>query len=119
MKSKVKFMNNKKIIILIILLVAFVSITVVNMLINNDNNKVQTTFTATVLENKGTSIMVQPDEEDELRTSDKIVVRLPKDKAVLEDLSQFSVGRKVKITYDGTIMESYPAQINATKVELN
>lgn len=112
-------MNNKKIFILIIiLLVAFVSITVVNMLINNSNNKGQVTFTATVLENKGTSIMVQPEDgEDELRSSDKIVVRLPKDSAVLEDLSQFSVGRKVKITYDGTIMESYPAQINATKIE--
>ena len=28
------------------------------------------------------------------------------------------VGTNVKITYDGTIMESYPAQVKATKIEL-
>ena len=28
------------------------------------------------------------------------------------------VGNKVKITYNGMIMESYPAQIIATKIEL-
>lgn len=33
------------------------------------------------------------------------------DDVVLENLSQFTVGKKVKITYNGTIMESYPAQI--------
>lgn len=112
-------MNKKSIIlIIIILLLAFVVISVVKLVIGNNLDEEQATFTATVLENKGTSIMVQPDEgEDELSSSDKIVVRLPKDSAVLEDLSQFSVGSKVKITYDGAIMESYPAQINASKVE--
>ena len=30
----------------------------------------------------------------------------------------YVVGNKVKITYTGVIMESYPAQISATKVEL-
>lgn len=112
-------MKIKQIIILIILLLlAFAVISIVNMLIFNDINEELTTFTATVLENKGTSIMVQPDEgEEELRSSDKIIVRFPKDSAVLEDLSQFTVGKKVKITYNGTIMESYPAQINASKVE--
>ena len=30
----------------------------------------------------------------------------------------YVVGNKVKITYNGMIMESYPAQIFATKIEL-
>ena len=30
----------------------------------------------------------------------------------------YVVGNKVKITYNGMIMESYPAQIIATKIEL-
>lgn len=113
-------MNKKSIIIaIIILLVSFTAIWAVKGFIGNDLNEEQSTFTATVLENMGTSIMVQPHEgEDELRSSDKIVVRVIKDSAVLEDLSQFSVGKNVKITYDGAIMESYPAQINALKVEL-
>ena len=45
------------------------------------------------------------------------VVRVPSDNAVLKDLSEFTEGSKVKIIYDGMIMESYPAQINAYSVE--
>ena len=30
----------------------------------------------------------------------------------------YVVGNRVKITYNGMIMESYPAQIFATKIEL-
>jgi len=113
-------MTKKSIIwIIIILLFALAVIVAVKTILGNDLYEKQVTFSATVLENMGTSIMVKPDDgEDELRSSDKIVVRVPKDGVVLEDLSQFSVGSKVKITYSGGIMESYPAQINATKVEL-
>lgn len=113
-------MDKKSIIlIVIILLLAFAVTLVAKLIISNNIEENQTTFSATVLENSGTSIMVKPDEgEDELKSSDKIVVRVPKDSAVLEDLSQFTVGSKVKITYDGAIMESYPAQINASKIEL-
>lgn len=111
-------MKRSIILILIILLFAFAAISVVKLIISNGINEEQATFTATVLENMGTSIMVKPDEgEDELSSSDKIVVRLPKNNVELEDLTQFSVGSKVKITYDGSIMESYPAQINASKIE--
>ena len=62
--------------------------------------------------------MVNPEEgSTELNSSDKIVVRVPVDNATLKDLSEFTEGTKVKITYDGMIMESYPAQINAYDVE--
>lgn len=113
-------MDKKSIIIIVmILILALAVILAAKLIIGDDIEGKQAVFTATVLENSGTSIMVKPDEgEDELKSSDKIVVRVPKDSAVLEDLSQFTVGSKVKITYDGAIMESYPAQINASKIEL-
>ncbi|MDF2949400.1 MAG: hypothetical protein K0R07_1432 [Sedimentibacter sp.] len=113
-------MDKKSIILIVIILVLAFAVTLVaKLIISNDIEKNQATLTATVLENSGTSIMVKPDEgEDELKSSDKIVVRVPKDSAVMEDLSQFTVGSKVKITYNGEIMESYPAQINASKIEL-
>lgn len=112
-------MSKKSIVwIIVVLLVALIAIAVTGLAKGNNIEDNPHSFTATVLENKGTSLLVQPDEgEDELRSSDKIVVRVPKDSAVLEDLSQFSVGSKVKITYGGAIMESYPAQINAYRVE--
>ncbi len=113
-------MSKKSVIwIIIILLIALTAIMITRLAIGNNTEEEPRSFTSTVLENNATSLLVKPDEgEDELRSSDKIVVRVPKDSAVLEDLSVFSVGSKVKITYDGAIMESYPAQINALRVEL-
>lgn len=112
---------NKKLIkwIIVVLILAFALFISIKLLNNKAYESEVHTFIATVLENKGTSIMVQPVEgEIELNSSDKIVVRVPKDSAVLEDLSEFIVGSEVKITYNGAIMESYPAQINAIKVEV-
>jgi len=85
---------------------------------NDDNSKTEMVkFNAAVLENNGTSLLVKPVEnEDELNSSDKIVIRIPQDGAVLKDLSEFTVGSHVEITYDGMIMESYPAQINGYEV---
>ncbi len=99
-------------------------ITNVNKFIENDkaNDASQDAviFTATVLENNKTSLLVEPNQgEDELKSSDKIIVRVPQDGAVLKDLSEFKQNSSVKITYNGTIMESYPAQINAYNVEFN
>lgn len=112
-------MGKKSVIWMIaILLLTAAAITAFRLSAGNGPEGGKHSFTAAVLENKGTSITVRPDEgEDELSSSDKIVVRVPKDGAVLEDLSEFPAGSKVKITYDGAIMESYPAQINAYKVE--
>ncbi|MFA9424346.1 MAG: DUF3221 domain-containing protein [Sedimentibacter sp.] len=86
----------------------------------NDGSLDAVSFSATVLENNKTSLLVEPDQgEDELKSSDKIIVRVPQDGAVLKDLSEFKQNSSVKITYDGSIMESYPAQINAFNVEFN
>ena len=70
-------------------------------------------FTATILEFSGNYVLVQPVEgESELRSSDKISFS-SKD---LEELD-VAVGSRVVIYYDGLIMETYPAKINASSWE--
>lgn len=112
-------MNKKHIFVIALLILSFIIIAVINHFITyNDENIKKVSFNATVLENNGNSILVNPEEgSSELNSSDKIVVRVPVDNAVLKELSEFTKGSKVKITYDGMIMESYPAQINAFNVE--
>lgn len=66
-------------------------------------------FYATVQKINGSSVLVEPlAGEDELRSSDQITFGT-KD---LEDIG-VQAGDIVKITYNGEIMESYPAQIKA------
>lgn len=113
-------MNKRSMYLIISLILAVILIIfVANYFGNNSNeNAEKVTFNATIIENKGTSILVNPEEgSPELNSSDKIVVRVPVDNATLKDLSEFTEGSKVKITYNGMIMESYPAQINAYNVE--
>ena len=72
-----------------------------------------TSFTATILEFSGNYVLVQPVEgESELRSSDKISFS-SKD---LEELD-VAVGSRVVVYYDGLIMETYPAKINASSWE--
>ena len=63
------------------------------------------------------SILVEPEEgSNERRSSDKISMNITRPTNGINDF--YVVGNKVKITYNGMIMESYPAQIIATKIEL-
>lgn len=112
-------MNKKIVVYIAVVLVAAAAFAAFNIFRQENNmGNEQRSFTASVLENMGTSILVQPEQgQDELNSSDKIVIRVPEDSAVLKDLSEFAEGSRVKITYGGAIMESYPAQINASKVE--
>lgn len=83
---------------------------------NNDNSSdnMQHSFLGKVIESDTTYIVVEPNEDEEERKSaDKISIGLGKDNDAI-----FMVGTNVKITYDGIITESYPAQVNATKIEL-
>ncbi len=71
-------------------------------------------FSGKVIESIANCIIVEPNEdEEERKTADKISISLGKYNDAL-----YEVGTNVKITYDGNIMESYPAQIKATKVEI-
>lgn len=69
-------------------------------------------FYATVVEVYEKSVIVEPVEGSrELNSSDKISIRI-------ENTKEYPIGTKLKITYDGIIMETYPAQINEIKVEI-
>ena len=82
-----------------------------------------TSFVATVLENQS-SLLVEPQKNTtEIRSSDKIVVHTNNTKiydASGEEISisEIKVGELIKITYDGMIAESYPAQITGDKIEI-
>ena len=52
----------------------------------------------------------------EIKSSDKISVNITRPTNGTNDF--YVIGNKVKITYNGEIMETYPAQIIASKVEL-
>lgn len=71
-------------------------------------------FYGTILESYPTYMIVKPNEgEEERNSSDKFHIDLTKTNDIL-----YKVGANVKITYNGFILESYPAQINATKIEV-
>ena len=69
-------------------------------------------FTATVIGVYDNSIIVEPDaNSNERKSSDKISMGI-------NEQDSFYIGSEVRITYNGIIMESYPAQIIATKIEI-
>lgn len=68
-------------------------------------------FAGTVVEVHEQSILVRVQEdEDELRSSDLMSVSL--DAELKDSALHFNVGDEVRIYYDGSIAESYPAQIH-------
>ena len=74
-------------------------------------------FVGTIIGAYEKSILVKPDEgTNERKSSDKISMGITRHTSGVNDF--YVVGNKVKITYNGMIMESYPAQIVATKIEL-
>lgn len=83
---------------------------------NGSNNTVSHdihSFYGKIIEVSSSYIIVEPDEnEEERKSSDKFSISLE------NDSTDYKVGNKVKITYEGMIMESYPAQIGTTKIEI-
>ena len=93
--------------------------------INDDSNdedykkieEEQYEFVATIIGVYDSAILVEPEEgSNERKSSDKISMGITRPTNEINDF--YVVGNKVKITYNGVIMESYPAQIFATKIEL-
>ncbi len=71
-------------------------------------------FYGKVIESKQNYIIVEPNEGEEIRKSaDKISINLGENNDTI-----YQVGTNVKITYTGYVMESYPAQVDAIKIEL-
>lgn len=83
---------------------------------NGSNNTVshdEHSFYGKIIEVSSSYIIVEPDEnEEERNSSDKFSISLE------NDSTDYKVGNKVKITYEGMIMESYPVQIGTTKIEI-
>lgn len=83
----------------------------------DDYNEEQYQFVGTIIEANDNSIIVEPEEgSNERKSSDKISMKITRPTNGINDF--YVVGNKVKITYNGNIMESYPAQISATNIEL-
>lgn len=68
-------------------------------------------FTGVVTEVYDQWIIVSVNQdEDEFNSSDKMSVSL--DVKLKDSMTDFNIGNKVRIFYDGVILESYPAQIH-------
>lgn len=71
-------------------------------------------FYGKVIESNSNYIIVEPNKDEEIRTSaDKIMIGLEGNNDAI-----YTVGTNVKITYDGYVMETYPAQIKTTNIEI-
>lgn len=86
------------------------------------DENLQKEFEAEVIEAKETLLVTPQEGSDELRSSDKITVDLTDAALINEEgdtisLEDLKAGDIIEITYNGVIMESYPAQISADKVE--
>lgn len=75
---------------------------------------------ATVIDGENGLLVTPVEGSSELNSSDKIMVHLSSEEGEEQDSSEeeFKPGDLIKVTYDGRIAESYPAQIWASKVEL-
>lgn len=70
-------------------------------------------FYGKILEVYSSYLIVEPNEsEEERKSSDQFCIALKNDNITYE------IGANVKITYKGMIKESYPAQIETTKIEI-
>ena len=119
-------MNKRILIILIALLLVMIEalfLTNFRKVEKNNNAKLanrqdafenNSSFYGKVIESTIDYIIVEPDEnEEERKSSDKISINLGENNDAL-----YYVGTRVKITYTGEIMESYPAQVKAVKIEI-
>lgn len=78
-----------------------------------ENNN-YSSFFATVIESNLSYIIVEPYEgAKERKSSDKISIALGTENDII-----YKVGTNLKITYNGLIMETYPAKIDAISIEL-
>ncbi len=74
---------------------------------------------ATVMEANGTTLLLEPFAgEDELNSADRITVGYSALELSEDITAKFVAGAKVQVGYDGSIAETYPAQITAYDIRL-
>ncbi|HBC84471.1 MAG TPA: hypothetical protein DCZ30_03300 [Clostridiales bacterium] len=71
-------------------------------------------FCGTIMQVEDSLFFVKPDENEEIRKSADLVMV---GKLKLDTNVKFEIGERVKITYNGDVMETYPVQITAIKYE--
>lgn len=100
----------KKIITLFLIIACTLSLIACDKQSGKDFDKAETySFQAKVLDVSENSLMVEPlPDTNEIRSADKITVSL---KNKTTSWPSPSVGDIISIVYDGSIMESYPAQL--------
>jgi hypothetical protein len=88
------------------------------------NQEEEVSFIATVLENNQSNLLVEPAKGSvELSSADRIVAHVG-DAVIIDsqgdevDITAVQAGSQVEIYYDGSIAESYPAQIWCFRVQL-
>ncbi len=82
--------------------------------INITNEQNEYSFCGTIIQIEENLFFVKPDEDEKIRKkADKIMIQ----KLKLDTNVKFEIGEKVKITYDGDVMTTHPAQITAIKYE--
>lgn len=76
--------------------------------------QVEYSFCGTITQIEENLFFVKPDENEEIRKSaDLIMVQ----KLKIDTNVKFEIGERIKVTYDGNVLETYPAQINAINYE--
>ena len=85
-----------------------------NDIIKDTVDNTEYSFCGTITQVEKNLFFVEPDEGEEIRKSSDLIMigKLKLDTNVKDE-----VGKRIRIFYDGTVMETYPAQIKATKYE--
>ena len=86
----------------------------VNEYFSTNNNENNPSFFGKVIESAANYIIVEPYEDEDIRKSaDKISIGLGEYNDAI-----YMVGTNIKVTYTGTILETYPAKIEALNIEI-
>lgn len=87
----------------------------VDDLFAKEEPNIENVVRATVIEINGTSVLLEPLEDEwERMSGDRISINV----ADLENIGA-EVGSVVEVTYKGTIMETYPAKVNAVRWKMS
>lgn len=86
----------------------------VNEYFNTNNNENNPSFFGKVIESAANYIIVEPYEDEDIRkSSDRISIGLGEYNDAI-----YMIGTNIKVTYTGTILETYPAKIEALNIEI-
>lgn len=85
-----------------------------NDIIEDNVDNTECLFCGTITQVEENLFFVEPDEGEKIRQSSNLIMV---GKLKLDTNVKYEVGERIRIFYDGTVMETYPAQIKATKYE--